>query len=128
MFIHRNNDENERLKEQLAEKLSDDGIPVEEIITPDILFTDRLIEFNRVYIYVRKGKYYMKVVTFRKSEEELHEFTDIDELEYRLVELQMTRKAFREKGNFKELYFCYMKQIGESYYERAADEWNRTHL
>ena len=116
------------LREQLVEKLSNDGIPADEIITSDVLFTDRLIEFNRVYIYIRKGKYYMKVVTFRESEEENYEFTDLEELTYRLVELQMMRKAFREKGNFKELYLYNMKQIGESYYERALNEWNKTHL
>ena len=113
----------------ICSHLSESRIPIDDIITPDVLFTDIFDRYNCIYIYRRKKKYYLKVVTNYRSEETTHKFIDLDELTYGLVSLQMMRKAYREnKLHHKEAYLEYMKEVDEAYYNRAAEKWERTHI
>jgi hypothetical protein len=124
-----NNTDYNFIRDFIINHLSESKIPIDEIITQNVLFSKKITEFNSIYIYSFRHKYYMKVVTFRKSEEETHEFTDMEELTYRLVELQMMRKAYRDNKLYhKEAFLQYMKEVDDSYYHRALNEWNKTHL
>lgn len=119
----------EKLKEAVYSMLSESKIPVEEIITSNVRFTNKITQFNSVYIYYSKRKYNLKIVTYRKAEEETHNFTELNDLVYHLASLQMRRKAVHECGNqYKNYYFDLLKQIDERFYSRAIEDWNRTHL
>ena len=117
------------IRDYICYHLSESRISVDEIITPDVMFTNEFNRYNCIYIYSRNKRYCMKVVTNHRSEETIQEFTDLDELTYRLVSLQMMRKAYRDNKLYhKEAFLQYMKEVDDSYYHRALNEWNKTHL
>ncbi len=130
MFLNRKETEDfNDIRDYIRDHLSESRISVDEIVTDEILFINKFNRYNCVYVYARKKKYYLKVVTNYRSEETTHEFTDLDELTYGLVSLQMMRKAYREnKLHHREAYLQYMKEVDEAYYRRAAEELERTHL
>ena len=128
MFILRKN-RSEKLRALVFDRLSESKIPISEIVTDDVYFTDKVTKLNSIYIYNRWGKYYIKILTYHKAETDVHCSVELDDTVYYLVCLQMWRKAIHECGNqYKNYYLELIKQIDEKFYCRAVNEWDRTHL
>ena len=117
------NDCNESIRAHIHDRLQLSKIPISEILTPNVFFTSKFCGYNSIYIYIYKKKYYLKIVTYRKDEEEIDVFENEEDLIFRLVKNRMWIKALRERsGNIKEATLNYIKDVDKDFYIRALKE------
>ena len=112
-----------KLKDYVYSRLEHSTIPVERIITPNVFFARKVTEIG-TYLYYHKKKYYIRIVTMHKSEEELYAFQNEDELTFSFIALQIVNLARREYGhNYKKEMLALFRSIDEEYYIRAKERF-----
>lgn len=114
-----------QLKEYIFERLKFSEIPIDEIITRDVFFSDA-VYMAGIFLYFRKKKYCIKYVTLYKSEEATYYFDSPDDLLYSFLKYKMSQKAIHETGGYKYKPYALelLKSVDSEYYNRALAEFN----
>lgn len=114
-----------QLQEFIWERLKLSKIPINEIITPNVFFTDKACTAG-IFLYFHKKKYCIKFITQYKSEEAVYYFDSPDDLLFSLLKYQISQKAIRETGGYqyKSLALEIFKSVDDEYYNRALIDFN----